>query len=139
MLLSRKNTRELVGASALVDRVAPRQMFPDLMFRLRPTTLIDRHYLWSALQTSDAREQIRQRASGSAASMCNVSQRRLREVRVALPPLELQERFGALAAGIAQRRMTEEAESGLSTLVVSLRSQLFNWDDRRARPVATSC
>jgi type I restriction enzyme, S subunit len=126
ILMSRKNTRDLVGASVLVDRVGARRLFPDLMFRLRPSDRVDSRYLWAALQTPSVREQIRERASGSAASMCNVSQGRLKEVKVMIPPLQRQRLFGERTTAMAHtRRANEHAGELLAHLSATLGSRLF--------------
>lgn len=126
ILMSRKNTRELVGASVFIDQVQARLMFPDLMFRLKPSEAVDPCYLWGAVQTPSVREQIRQRASGSAASMCNVSQGRLREVSVVLPPMDAQKSFAGVAARLfASRRQSEDATRRLAAACRVLQSRLF--------------
>lgn len=126
ILMSRKNTRELVGASVVVDQIEGSLMFPDLMFRLMPSDTVEALYLWGALQTPSVRDQIRQRASGSAASMCNVSQARLREVSVLLPPLSAQKAFARVASRVfASRRQREDATRRLESACQVLQSRLF--------------
>lgn len=95
LLLSRKNTSELVGASAYVWNTAGRILLPDLIFRLRiaDLTKIDPVYLWKLLTSKAKRRALARLATGSAGSMPNISKARLRTLPVELPPHELQARF----------------------------------------------
>lgn len=95
VLLSRKNTYQLVGASAYVWETAGRILLPDLIFRLNlgSSEEVDPIYLWSLLSTPSKREQLRALASGAAASMPNISKERLRGLAVELPPLKRQLEF----------------------------------------------
>jgi type I restriction enzyme S subunit len=93
VFVSRSNTRELVGLSAIVDDEPPRRtIFPDLLIRLKPRRDIVRpRYLAYALRFPDARRQIQDRAAGSSQSMVKISGERLRQVRIPLPSLEIQD------------------------------------------------
>lgn len=95
VLLSRKNTYELVGASAYVWETAWRILLPDLIFRLNigSTGEVDPIYLWRLLSTPSKRKQLRALASGAAASMPNISKERLRGLAVELPPIRRQLEF----------------------------------------------
>jgi type I restriction enzyme, S subunit len=98
VLLSRKNTYELVGAAAYVWNTAGRILLPDLIFRLNiaDETALNGVYLWGLLSTNAKREQLRLLASGAAASMPNISKGRLAGLPIELPPIELQNRFSRL-------------------------------------------
>lgn len=95
LLLSRKNTAELVGASAYVWRTSGRMLLPDLIFRLRISDAAELEpiYLWKLLTSSVKRRALTRLASGSAGSMPNISKERLRTLPIELPPRALQERF----------------------------------------------
>jgi len=97
LLLARKNTAELVGASAYVWSTAGRQLLPDLIFRPRiadPDTL-DPIYLWKLLTSESKRRALSRLATGSANSMPNISKERLRTLPIELPPHALQMRFAS--------------------------------------------
>lgn len=95
LLLSRKNTLELVGTPAYVWKTHGRILLPDLIFRLcvRPESGVHPLYLWALLRTPATRRQLRLMASGSAGSMSNISKERLRTVPVMTPPAALQEQY----------------------------------------------
>jgi type I restriction enzyme, S subunit len=95
VLLSRKNTYELVGAAAYVWNTAGRILLPDLIFRLNIDDLnvANGVYIWGLLSTSAKRGQLRLLASGAAASMPNISKGRLAGLPIELPPISLQRDF----------------------------------------------
>jgi type I restriction enzyme, S subunit len=102
LLFSRKNTPELVGTPAYVWKTGGRILLPDLIFRLRPRPDAGLHplYLWALLRTPSMRHRLQRMASGTAASMPNISKDRLRTLPVMLPPADLQERFARQMRGL---------------------------------------
>jgi type I restriction enzyme S subunit len=100
ILLSRKNTLDLVGASAYVWDTPPHRLLPDLIFRLVPAAdaPVLPVYLQAALAQPAARSAIRRLAGGSAGSMPNISKGRLLTVRLDLPHLKLQEEYARRVA-----------------------------------------
>ncbi len=98
VLLSRKNTYELVGAAAYVWRTGGRVLLPDLIFRLNiaDASVLDAVYLWALLSTESKRRQLRGLASGAAASMPNISKERLAGLPIEVPPIRRQQQFANL-------------------------------------------
>ncbi|MDJ0391081.1 restriction endonuclease subunit S [Roseomonas sp. E05] len=97
LLFTRKNTHDLVAACAYVRRTPPRLMLPDLIFRLRikPTASVKAAFLQGLLVFPVQRAAVQKLAGGSAGSMPNISKAKLRQLRVILPPLHLQQEFSA--------------------------------------------
>lgn len=95
VLISRKNTYDLVGASAYVWETNGKLLLPDLIFRLNisDTGRLNPIYLWGLLTTRSKREQLRKLASGSAGSMPNISKERLKSLDIELPPIKNQNKF----------------------------------------------
>ena len=95
LLLTRKNTYELVGAAAYIWETAGRILLPDLIFRLNIADREQLHplYLWGLLVTTSKRIRLRQLASGSAGSMPNISKERLKTLPIEIPPRDLQAQF----------------------------------------------
>lgn len=95
VLISRKNTNELVGTSAYVWKTQGQLLLPDLIFRLKIATPapINPIYLWQLLSVSSKREALRALSSGSAGSMPNISKARLRTLPIEVPPMSLQSDF----------------------------------------------
>lgn len=127
ILMTRKNTRELVGAVALVDEVRPRLLLPDLVFRLKvDTARLDRRYFQALMMSPQKRPAVRELSSGSASSMPNISKARLANLPLELPPLALQREFASRAEAIEMRRAQAVSASVMDNeLFTSLQSRAF--------------
>jgi type I restriction enzyme S subunit len=109
LLLSRANTTALVGATVLVSQCRPRLLLSDKSMRLRVKRGIDNRWLRLALSSPSAREQMSAVATGTSDSMRNISQEKVRALRLGLPPLpeqrrivaEIEKQFSRLDAGVA--------------------------------------
>jgi type I restriction enzyme S subunit len=90
-LFTRKNTYDLVAASAFVLETRPKLMLSDLIFRFRLKTdaKLDPLFLWGLLTLPTKRKQIQALAGGSAGSMPNISKGRLITLPIEVPPLTL--------------------------------------------------
>ncbi|MGH9890893.1 MAG: restriction endonuclease subunit S [bacterium] len=101
-LFTRKNTRELVGACAYVERTRPRLLLSDLVFRLRLKANAEMHplYLWALMTSPSKRSSIEMLAGGSAGSMPNISKGRLEALEIEKPPHVLQTGFSGTAADV---------------------------------------
>lgn len=88
LLISRANTRELVGSAAVSLADFPKLMLCDKLYRIRvnarwclPAFLVD------YLGTGKARGQIEVSATGASDSMVNIGQATILELAVAVPPI----------------------------------------------------
>lgn len=95
LLVSRANTEELVGASAIVWDTPSRLIIPDKLWRLRS---IDREqislfYLFGFLNSPRTRFEISQRASGTSSSMKNISQDQFLNIEIDLPHISQQRKY----------------------------------------------
>lgn len=86
LLISRANTRELVGSAAVVERDFPNLMLCDKLYRLRFSSGAVAEFVALVLQAGPAREQIELGASGASASMVNIAQSTILEMQLAIPP-----------------------------------------------------
>ncbi|WIE65585.1 restriction endonuclease subunit S [Curtobacterium sp. MCLR17_036] len=127
VLMTRKNTRDLVGAVAIVDETRPHLLMPDLVFRLRlRTEKVVPKYFQALMMAPKMRRVVRNLSSGSAASMPNISKARLSQMRIHLPPLSQQVAFAGrrqsleLKRGIAERQLVVVDE-----LLASLQTRAF--------------
>ena len=91
LLLTRSNTRELVGDVCIVEGARSKTVISDLIYRLTPEpTLFDRRFLMFQLLSTLGRRQIERDARGSSGTMPKIAQRHIRSWRVLVPPLEEQ-------------------------------------------------
>ena len=88
VLISRANTKELLGSAALVPAdVRPKLMLCDKLFRLRTSNGVDQAFLTYYLRTPAARFQYEREATGASGSMQNIGQSTIKNLTTVLPPL----------------------------------------------------
>jgi type I restriction enzyme S subunit len=99
-----------------------------LIFRLNyDRNIVHPVFLQRLLMTGKVREAVRGLASGSAASMPNISKARLVGLHVPVPPMRDQESFAAMSDSIASRRAAMEEHLGkLRVLTASLQARAFS-------------
>lgn len=127
LLMTRKNTPELVGAVSLVRETRPNLLFPDLIFRLNLNKdLVKPEYLAALLMSPPVRFSIRSLAGGSAKSMSNISKQRLNKLLIDLPPLNAQREFVTKSQEIqAIKRKINSANKLDQELLASLQAHAF--------------
>lgn len=92
LLISRANTRELVGSVAVALADHPNLMLCDKLYRLRlDPDLCLPEFLSLFLGTERARGQIELAATGASSSMLNIAQSTILEMCQALPPIAEQQ------------------------------------------------
>lgn len=91
VLVSRANTKNLVGRAAMADKPYPHLMLSDKLYRLK----LDRNrcnpaFLVGFLTLPAIRVRIEERATGASASMLNIDRRTILELDLPLPPIAQQ-------------------------------------------------
>lgn len=110
LLVSRANTRELVGRSVLVKSTPPKLMASDKLLRLRPIAQrATSAFINYALSSDCSREQIEEAATGSSGSMKNISQERIRSILIPRPSVNEQKDIAAVLDSISDRIQGEVA------------------------------
>jgi type I restriction enzyme S subunit len=87
ILMSRANTKQLLGSVAIVNSVRPKLLLCDKLYRLIVSDLIDRQFAVLALRSHAARFQYERSATGTSGSMQNIGQDTIKDVVIGLPPL----------------------------------------------------
>jgi type I restriction enzyme S subunit len=95
LVMSRSNTKDLVGAAAVVDGDYPRLLLSDLTYGISLTADADPAFVAYALASAGMRVQISAASKGMSHSMQKISQRDIRELRLQLPALDEQRRIAA--------------------------------------------
>lgn len=94
VLMSRANTRELVGSVAIVSGSPKQLMLCDKLYRLRfDLRKVRPDFAVIALRSKTARQHYEARSNGASSSMQNIGQEAVRTLFVSLPPLEMQKIF----------------------------------------------
>ncbi len=120
LLFSRANTRELVGATCIVDDDYEYLFLPDKLWRLDlQSNMVSNWYLRFLLTHEGFRENLRKVATGTSGSMLNISKAKLKQLKIPLPPIELQNQF-------AERILAIEVQKLLALASLKKSEALFN-------------
>jgi type I restriction enzyme S subunit len=129
LLITRKNTHDLVGATAFVHETRPKLLLPDLIFRLCLIDQVDPVYVWQALSQNSMRYQLSQLAGGTAGSMPNISKTRLRTLSLPVPPISLQKTFREYVTNSWHTQNRQKCSiAKLETLFQALLHRAFSGD-----------
>lgn len=110
LLMTRKNTPELVGDCVYIFETRNNLMMPDLIFRFNTKNIVDKKYLWKLFTNGKYKQKIKELASGSAKSMSNISKAKLQELKIILPPIELQNKFASIVEKVEnEKKLCEES------------------------------
>jgi type I restriction enzyme S subunit len=110
LLMSRSNTREMVGLVGRYRDVGAPCTYPDLMMRLVPNQEVSAAFLELALRSHSSRRQIQSMASGTSGSMVKIGAATVMRLMVAVPARDEQERIVERFAAISER-IAREADS----------------------------
>jgi type I restriction enzyme, S subunit len=128
ILITRKNTIELVSACALVHQTPPRLMLPDTIFRFcfKKSGELKSEYLWGLFNEKSFRKKIQSLATGTAGSMPNISKEKFLGIVLPLPPFPLQEKFAQIVQKFERLRTQQrEAERQAEHLFQTLLHRAF--------------
>jgi type I restriction enzyme S subunit len=127
LLMSRANTAELVGATALVDIDVHRLVLPDKIWRFEWHDPESSPVFYQALlQTPEIRSIISRLSSGTGGSMKNISKQKL--ARIELPDISIdkQHEFSESVSRVRETgRVMMESGDELNALFTSLQSRAF--------------
>ena len=94
ILMSRANTKELLGSAALVENVRPHLLLCDKLYRLRVRrNNLNSAYLVYSLSAASARFQLERDATGTSGSMQNIGQDTVENFVALAPPPNEQEQI----------------------------------------------
>ncbi|PKN92925.1 MAG: restriction endonuclease [Chloroflexi bacterium HGW-Chloroflexi-6] len=112
LLITRANTRELVGRVCKAPKEYPNLMLSDKTLRLEVDEVFgDKDFLLQVLRSKEARKQIEATASGTGGAMKNISQVQILNLNLPLPELNIQKELAA---------KTNEAEKTLEQTRIHL-------------------
>ncbi|MBD5657249.1 MAG: restriction endonuclease subunit S [Candidatus Eremiobacteraeota bacterium] len=129
LLITRANTRELVGRVALVEHTPDNVYLPDkvLRFVFKATSDVEVRYVQAVFEHRSMRELLDSLATGTSGSMKNLSQGKLLGIKIAVPPMERQRSFSDAYEELS--RLTQ-CQRGyllkLDRLIESLQHRAFN-------------
>jgi type I restriction enzyme, S subunit len=105
LLFSRANTREMVGATCLVFNDYPNLCLPDKIWRIRFNNSTNMFYMKYILSSRAIRQELSKQATGTSGSMYNISMEKLKEIRIPVPSINLQNQFADFVQQVEQEKM----------------------------------
>lgn len=123
LLFSRANTEELVGATAIVEKTDGKTLLPDKLWRFVWNEPVESAYMHALFQSGHVRRELGKLASGTSASMQNISQGKLYGLPLPIAPYEKQNDFAEKSAMIhsiqsQQSAATAKAQAAFDALLV---------------------
>ena len=127
LLFSRANTREYVGATALIDEDYPNLFLPDKLWKLVFKETIHPVFAKHFLSHPSVRKVLSEIATGTSGSMYNISMDKLRALKITVPSLSVQEQFVEFARQSDKSKFElKQAIEGVNLLIKSMIQQEFN-------------
>ena len=129
LLFSRANTTELVAATAYVWETPENIVLPDKLwkFSISDESKVNKLYLWDLFKNIEFRNELSKLSSGTSGSMKNISKGKLNELKMPLPPKELQDKFAEFSTKLwVQIKTFQQSSDSLDSLFNSLQNQAFN-------------
>jgi type I restriction enzyme, S subunit len=126
ILFNRTNSAELVGKTAFIPQSFKKAAYAGYLIRLRSNS--DNHpvYLWRLLNSDYAKRMLRGMCK-SIIGMANINASEIQAMRIALPPLSLQEMFASRIQTIEAFKTTHStALAALDDLFASLQHRAFS-------------
>ena len=105
LLFSRANTREMVGATAVITQDYPEHILPDKLWKIRFCDIANVWYMKYVLSSKSIRSTFSSVSTGTSGSMFNVSMGKFKSIRIPLPPIELQQQFAAFVAQVDKSKV----------------------------------
>lgn len=129
LLFSRANTTELVAATAYVWDTPENIVLPDKLwkFSISDDSKVNKLYLWDLFKNIEFRNELSKLSSGTSGSMKNISKGKLNELKMPLPPMELQDKFAEVSTKLwMQIKTFQQSSDNLDSLFKSLQNQAFS-------------
>lgn len=93
LLFSRANTREMVGATAVISEDYPELILPDKLWKIRFVNGVNVRYMKQVLSSKSVREKFSAASTGTSGSMYNVSMDKFKQIKIPVPSVDSQDNF----------------------------------------------
>ena len=105
LLFSRANTREMVGATAIVKDDYPSLILPDKLWKIKFKDNVNVIYMKYILSSKSVRNQFSAVSTGTSGSMYNVSMDKFKGIEIPIPPIELQNQFADFVRAVDKSKV----------------------------------
>ncbi|MBT2716972.1 restriction endonuclease subunit S [Bacillus sp. ISL-57] len=128
IIFSRANTRELVGASAIVPKDYEDLILPDKLWKINLNKeIITPEYFYTVINTKRIRNQFSKNATGTSGSMLNISMQKFKQIEIYLPSIERQQVFSVRVNQIKNmKQKLIDSNQEINILYNSILQKAFN-------------
>lgn len=125
LLFNRTNSRELVGKTAVYNQDKP-MAFAGYLVRVRSNELGNNYYISGYLNSGHGKKVLVGMCK-SIVGMANINAQELQDIKILLPPIELQNQYELLVKAVYEKTMTHKSSSTeLELLFKSLSQKAFS-------------
>lgn len=126
LLFSRANTKEMVGATAIIKEDYPDLILPDKLWKIRFSDVTNVVYMKYILSSKAIRNKFSAASTGTSGSMYNVSMEKFKAIQIPMPEISMQNQFASFAESTEKLKSTiQQSLEKLETLKKALMQQYF--------------
>lgn len=126
LLFSRANTKEMVGATAIIREDYPELILPDKLWKIRFSDVTNVIYMKYILSSQTIRNKFSAASTGTSGSMYNVSMEKFKAIQIPMPEISIQNQFASFAESVEKSKLTiRRSLDKLETLKKALLQQYF--------------
>ena len=126
LLFSRANTKEMVGATAIIREDYPELILPDKLWKIRFSSATNVVYMKYILSSRTIRNKFSAASTGTSGSMYNVSMEKFKVIQIPVPEIRIQNQFASFAESVEKSKLTiQQSLYKLEILKKALMQQYF--------------
>ena len=126
LLFSRANTKEMVGATAIIKEDYPDLILPDKLWKIRFSDVTNVVYMKYILSSKTIRNKFSAASTGTSGSMYNVSMKKFKAIQIPMPEIGMQNQFASFAESTEKLKSTiQQSLDKLETLKKAIMQQYF--------------
>lgn len=126
LIFSRANTREMVGATAVISKDYPELILPDKLWKIRFQANANVYFIKHVLSTEFIRGKFSAVSTGTSGSMYNVSMDKFKNISIPLPSIVLQNQFADFVEQTEKTKsVIKDSLEKLETLKKALMQEYF--------------
>ncbi|MBC3884511.1 restriction endonuclease subunit S [Undibacterium griseum] len=125
LLFNRTNSKELVGKTAVYERTVP-MAYAGYLIRLRTNELANPYYIAAYLNSAHGKMTLLNMCK-SIVGMANINAQELQDIKICIPPIELQNKFAAITSAVsAHEKRMADTHAEMDALFQSLSQKAFS-------------
>lgn len=105
LLFSRANTREMVGATCVIEKDYPNLLLPDKLWKVLFTKNADVYFMKYILTHPSVRAEFSAKSTGTSGSMYNVSMEKFKNIEIPVPPIRIQNQYSQFVEMMTKKKM----------------------------------